>query len=370
MILLDNQSTVDLFCNRKLVSRVWETDDSMTVHGNGGDLTTNMKAHIKNYGDVWFHSDAITNILSLKNVKSKFQVTYDSEGEGAIIVHKEPNGVNVHFIAHADGLHYYDNNHRQLTMVSTIAQESEGFSKKQIAQAKTARDFQTKVGHPSTQDLKSVIKLDLIANCPVTTEDVDRAETIFGLSLPILKGKTTRQSPHSVLSDYVVVPESILSTNQYMTLLGDIFFINKAPVFANVSDHIKFTTTTHIANRKLKQLVLASQHVQAISYAASDFKIKVMIMDGEFVPLKHDLAIAGIVLNATAANEHVPKIERQIRVIKERVSATRHTLPFKVIPLVMLVDLVYSSHLVKRLLSQRRRLVPSKPSQHHYRHYI
>jgi hypothetical protein len=35
-------------------------------------------------------------------------------------------------------------------MVSTVAQESEGFSKKQIAQAKTARNFQTKVGHPST----------------------------------------------------------------------------------------------------------------------------------------------------------------------------------------------------------------------------
>ena len=65
----------------------------------------------------------------------------------------------------------------------------------------------------------------------------------------------------------------------------------------------------HIANRKLKQLVLASQHVQAI-YAARDFKIKFMIMDGEFVPLKHDLATAGIVLNTTAANEHVSKIER------------------------------------------------------------
>jgi hypothetical protein len=68
-----------------------------------------------------------------------------------------------------------------------------------------------------------------------------------------------------------------------------------------------------------------------------------MIMDGEFVPLKHDLATAGIVLNTTAANEHVPKTERQIRVIKEFACATRHTLPFKVIPLTMLIDLVYST---------------------------
>jgi hypothetical protein len=170
VILLDPQSTVDLLCNRKLVSHVWETDQSMTVHGNGGDLTTNMKAHILNYGDVWFHPDAITNILCLKNVKKQFRVTYDSEGEGAFIVHK-PNGVNVHFVAHANGLHYLDTNDRQFTMVSTVAQEPERFSKQQLELAKTARDFQSNVGHPSTQNLKSIVQNNLIVNCPVTAED-------------------------------------------------------------------------------------------------------------------------------------------------------------------------------------------------------
>ena len=84
MILLDNQSMVD---------QVWESDDSMNVHGNGGTLITNMKAHVKNYRDVWFDTNAMINILSLKNIRSKFHVTYyRPNGEGAFIVHK-PSGI-------------------------------------------------------------------------------------------------------------------------------------------------------------------------------------------------------------------------------------------------------------------------------------
>ena len=78
-------------------------------------------------------------------------------------------------------------------------------------------------------------------------------------------------------------------------------------------------------------------------YSARGFNVRTAKMDNEFSHMEEDFKDLGLQLQTVAADAHVPKIERQIRVIKERVRATRHTLPFKVLPLLMLVELVYHS---------------------------
>jgi hypothetical protein len=45
-------------------------------------------------------------------------------------------------------------------------------------------------------------------------------------------------------------------------------------------------------------------------------------------------------LNLTSANEHIPKIKRQIRVIKERTRAVVYSMQFNSIPSIMLIHVV------------------------------
>jgi hypothetical protein len=63
-------------------------------------------------------------------------------------------------------------------------------------------------------------------------------------------------------------------------------------------------------------------------------------MDREFECMRDELITHRINLNTTAASEDVPNVERQIRVLKERARALRSTLPFKIIPGRMIIEML------------------------------
>ena len=111
----------------------------MSVKGNGGSITTNKIGYLKHYGEVWFDERAITNILCLKNVKHKYQVTYDSSPDGVFTVHKPVQ--QLHFVVNKDGLHYHDTRNREITLVQTVQENEEGYSQRQIQDVKRLAIF-------------------------------------------------------------------------------------------------------------------------------------------------------------------------------------------------------------------------------------
>jgi hypothetical protein len=189
----------------------------------------------------------------------------------------------------------------------------------------------------------------MIVDCPITVEDVDIARAIWGKSIPTLKGKTTRKQPDMVVSNLIDIPKEFLYLHRNVAVTVDMFFVHNIPFFISLSDNICFTGTTHLENKSGKSLALAFQEIFTL-YNRRGFHIRTVHGDGDF---EHHRAMIESLpgkpkLNVTATSEHVPRIERKIRVVKERVRAIRHSLPYERIPALMIAHMVLT---VSRLLN-------------------
>jgi hypothetical protein len=59
------------------------------------------------------------------------------------------------------------------------------------------------------QDLKAIIRMNTIANYPVTINDIDLAEKIYDKDVSSIKGKTTRQKITPVIQNIVDIPPEL-----------------------------------------------------------------------------------------------------------------------------------------------------------------
>ena len=296
--------------------------------------------NVSNLGQpVWFHPGYITNVLSLTLLKRKYRITYDSELDGAFIVHR-PGRKNLKFTQHPGGLHlWHPHSKREVVLVNTVSQNLKRFSRRQIEDAREACALLAKVGYPSERNLKVMIRSGMLHNCPITEKDIDNATAIYGTSVPVLKGKTTRKVPLRVRTDLIPVPPEIYDLHHTITIGMYIMFINKLPFLVTVSENIAFTTVEYIPDRSATSLQKAIQNVKRV-YKVRGFDLTRANVDNEFDYLQSEMMRIGITLNTTSKGEHVPNVERKIRVLKERCRALRHTLPFKSIPRLMIIALV------------------------------
>jgi hypothetical protein len=75
--LLDSQSTMDLFCNKNLVQKIYKTIGTMRLKSDGGSMVVGRRATISGHRkQVWFSTDAIANIIALTDLIQQHRVTY------------------------------------------------------------------------------------------------------------------------------------------------------------------------------------------------------------------------------------------------------------------------------------------------------
>ncbi len=71
-LLLDNQSSVHIICNRDFVNNIRELSQLMILKSNGGSLPINEVANFEGFKrETWFLRNAMTNIPSFSLIKSE-----------------------------------------------------------------------------------------------------------------------------------------------------------------------------------------------------------------------------------------------------------------------------------------------------------
>lgn len=94
VIIIDNASTCNLFCNDKMLHNIRAADLGVAVNTNGGPFGSMQVGTLSFYGDVWYNPKGIANILSQDELEKTHLVTYDHVNHN-YTVHKLNNGKDV-----------------------------------------------------------------------------------------------------------------------------------------------------------------------------------------------------------------------------------------------------------------------------------
>ncbi len=153
VVLLDNQLTVNIFCNKEFVSNIRLAPEPLILKSHGGELIAHHITNVPDYDEpFWFSKKAITNILTLKNMKKQYRVTYDSLEE-TFLVHCEAAELpNLLFKEHGNGLHFFNPRQADFAFVDTVEPNIRLYSKWQVARADKARSLYASLGFPSQKD--------------------------------------------------------------------------------------------------------------------------------------------------------------------------------------------------------------------------
>lgn len=333
-ILIDNQASVSVFMNPSLLTNIRQAEVSVKIYGMGGFISVDQVGDFNEFGEVYYCPTAITNILSLAEVDNKAKVSYVNK------CFKVETDNRVIYFERKGNLHIWNTCDSAKVMITTVEENKLQFNHREIGRAEEARDLIVRLGYPSVSDVITMLVNGGIMNSELKARDFANAEKIWGKSIGILKGKTTRKKSNSIF-----IPKDPESRDVDLSM--DIFFIAGIPFLMSISSRMKLYVVTHLTDRKASTVLEAIEsHISA--YKVKDFYVKNILVDGEsaIIALRTEIELMQVMLHPCAKNEHIPDIERAGRVLKERVRAYWNTLPYK-INKTILIHMVY--HCVKAI---------------------
>ena len=323
IIIDDNASDVHIFRNRALLSNVREAEEYIELTGINQSGAGLLCTEVGDFGEitpVYISDSAATNVLSHAMLEDAFPMEY-KQGE-SITYKMEHENLKFNRI----GNRYIHVSEVKNTLISSVRENMEGYSKREIKRAEQARDLTDKLNNPGESTVERALKLGTWDNVGVTVHDLHRAKAIHGPDVPGLKGRTTRPKP----SEMIIDSARPIPHQRQGILSVDLMIIEKSTFVIGVIDQIGMTLSQYIRNRSSSALL-----------EALNVMIATCEEQGWTVNIRSDneKSIAAVVnylrtknyktrVDFVAPGRKVPIVERKIRTIEEKTRAVIARLPY------------------------------------------
>ena len=352
-VMLDSGANCGIFKNAQLLTNMHETDCQAIISGIGGKLSTNVVGVFNGTSTVFFHPEAIANILSQSQEHDiGASITYHDKQDEYAVQHE---GCDTLLFERVGGLYCYDASIPKVIANNTVEENKKKYTKREVRKAEEAARVRRRLFYPSDE---AIPKLSSINNIPVTRKDIMRSIDIFGRDKNAIRGKLTDSKTETIPLEPAWKP-----TEQAQFLSVDLFFIDGDGYMIAVMSPLDYTSVVHIKNRKTavlrgalwKILAKIDQQHYEVSYILTD-------NEGGVTALFPELQRAGYGINPAGAGDHVPIVERKIRTIKERVRAYLQSIPYTLM-FSLLRYLVEFCVTMINLLPDDQRVDPTSPHE-------
>jgi len=326
-VIHDSGANCGIFKNINILKNIRLTNETATINGIGGNLTTNVIGTFHNKHDVFYHPDAVANILSQSAEKDNgATIEYDNDNDEYIMSFEDDDQYMPLLFNRVGGLYCVDTtnmNDSYYTMNSTTVKSNKlKYTKREVKRADEAMELRRRLSFPADETL---LKYQTIVNIPTTRKDLMRSIDIYGRDRNSIRGKRTKRKTKPIYMESAYKPSTI---QQHINI--DIFFIEGEGYLISVLTPLDFVMINRIKNRTTEALRAAVYHHLATA-ESENYDVTHILCDGEkgFAAFFNALRTAGYLINPSGPGQHVPVVERKIRVVKERVRATLQSIPYQ-----------------------------------------
>ena len=336
-VVFDNGSTVHLIKNARLLTDIGISDRPIVVNGVQSDATgvrVNMEGQLGDIGTVYYSKNASANILSMSSlVDAGADISYNREANAFTVrprgsettysfVRRNVNGSESKFYVCNMGKMAKKVRFATTALVTTVASNMVNYTKREVIGANKARELLAKLGYPTVENAVAILRDG--TGFDVTPYDFKVADAIWGPDIASRRGKTTRSK--SMTPDITI---GVPIVQQQQLLVVDIMFVDQVSTLVAVSYPLDLTFAVTLDRSLSGKASRAAEPVKKAmdiilsTLKSRNFVVSAIYSDGEGAigKIKPQLNMMGIEVDISGAGGHVARIERRIRVIKERVRA-------------------------------------------------